>query len=104
MGEDWVEGRRQRDEGNPNPPERNPNFSERNPSPVEQIPNPAEWNPNSNHSISFAFSKTYVKPHSVFAPGCSSVLRSSFPVPPASLSKRRAGAILRSQMASLWDA
>jgi hypothetical protein len=54
MGEDRAEGRRQRDEGNPNPSERYPNFSERNPSRVEQIPNPAERNPNSNHSIFLA--------------------------------------------------
>jgi hypothetical protein len=37
-------------------------FSERNPSRVEQIPNPAEQNPNSNPSLSFAFSMTYVRP------------------------------------------
>jgi hypothetical protein len=90
-------------------PQQNPNFSEGNPNRMEEIPNPAEGNPNSNAQFPSpirAFSSTYADPHSIFI--FQAVFRlqtprqswgsalalvhrrhflSSFPVPPASLSK-----------------
>ncbi len=89
---------------------------------AEQIPNPAERNPNSHHWLSFAFSKTYAKPTQpfvIFGPIPASnaaamqalrvrlglfVLRSSFSVPPIFFKQVKGWRLLRSRMASLWDA
>ena len=108
---------RQRDDGNPSQLQRNPNFSERNPSRAEQIPNPT-----SKSSISFAKSSLFNnlrRPGSIFLfkpipasrrcgrvgaaflPGSLSVLRSSFPVPPASFKQVKGWRRLRSRRASL---